>query len=157
MGPGGIGIGTVGLAAGGAFVPLAITAGALYAGHALYESAKDLDTERARFRQLGLSGAQNAEAFNFVDKMRVFGSSKAENMRNFREAQGVFRESGLEGSEALEGAKLAAPVLAKLNLLAKAFGGENAEKLQTANMAMLRYVELSGGLKNAETDRKSVV
>lgn len=151
MGPGGIGIGTVGLAAGGAFVPLAITAGALYAGHALYESAKDLDTERARFRQLGLSGAQNAEAFNFVDKMRVFGSSKAENMRNFREAQGVFRESGLEGSEALEGAKLAAPVLAKLNLLAKAFGGENAEKLQTANMAMLRYVELSGGLKNAET------
>ena len=55
MGPGGIGMGTVGMAAGDAFVPLAITAGLLYAGKSLFESAKDLDTEKQRFKLFGLS------------------------------------------------------------------------------------------------------
>ena len=149
MGPNGFGVGTVGMAAGDAFVPLAIGAGMLYAGHSLYEAAKDLDTERVRFRQFGLTAAQNAEAFNYVDGMRVYGSTRAENMRNFREAQGVFRESGESESAALAGAKLAAPVLSQLNFLAEALGGENGAKMATANMAMLRYVELSGGLKSA--------
>jgi len=149
MGPGGIGLGTVGMAAGDAFIPLAIAAGMGYAGHALYESAKDLDTERARFRMFGLSPGQNSEAFNYVDGMRVYGSTRAENMRNFREAQGVFRESGESDSSALAGAKLAAPVLSQLNFLASAMGGDSDGKMATANMAMLRYVELSGGLKSA--------
>ena len=151
MGPGGIGLGTVGVAAGGAFLPLAATAAGIYGMHAAYESAKDLNTERARFQLFGLSGAQNAEAFNFVDGMRVYGTTRAENMRNFREAQGVFRESGLGDGEALAGAKIAAPTLAKLDFLAKALGGESGAKMQTANMAMLRYIELSGGLKDAGT------
>jgi hypothetical protein len=151
MGPGGIGIGTVGIAAGGAFLPLAATAAGIYGMHAAYESAKDLNTERARFQLFGLSGAQNAEAFRFVDGMRVYGTTRAENMRNFREAQGVFRESGLGDGEALAGAKIAAPTLAKLDFLAKALGGESGAKMQTANMAMLRYIELSGGLKDAAT------
>lgn len=151
MGPGGIGIGTVGMAAGDAFVPLAIAAGMGYAGHALYESAKDLDTERARFKLFGLSAAQNADAFNYVDSMRIYGTTRAENMRNFREAQGVFRESGENDETALKGAKLAAPVLSKLNFLASSLDEESAAKMKTANMAMLRYVEMSGGLSNAET------
>ncbi len=150
MGPGGLGVGTVGLAAGDAFVPLAVTMGALYAGHSLFEAAKDLDTERARFRLFGLSDAQNADAFKYVDGMRVYGSTRAENMRNFREAQGVFRESGESDSSALAGAKLAAPVLSQLDFLSSALDGESAVKMKTANMAMLRYVELSGGLKSAE-------
>lgn len=149
MGPGGIGVGTVGLAAGDAFVPLAVAAGMAYAGHALYESAKDLDTERARFKLFGLSQAQNTEAFNYVDGMRVYGSTRAENMRNFREAQGVFRESGESDSSALAGAKLAAPVLSQLNFLASSLDDESAAKMKTANMAMLRYVEMSGGLSSA--------
>jgi len=151
LGPGGLGVGTVGIAAGGAWLPLAVGAAGVYGMHASYESAKDLDTERQRFRLLGLSGAQNADAFQFVDGMRAYGTTRAENMRAFREAQGVFRESGLSDGHALEGAKLAAPVLAKLDFLAKALGGESAAKMQTANMAMLRYVELSGGLKDAST------
>lgn len=149
MGRGGIGLGTVGMAAGDAFIPLAIAAGMGYAGHALYESAKDLDTERARFRMFGLSAGQNREAFDYVDGMKVYGSTRAENMRNFREAQGVFRESGESDSQALAGAKLAAPVLSQLNFLASAMGGDSEGKMATANMAMLRYVELSGGLKSA--------
>jgi hypothetical protein len=151
VGPGGLGVGTVGLAAGDAFVPLAIAAGIGYGGHALYESAKDLDTERARFRLFGMTEAQNSEAFRYVAGMRVYGSTQAENMRNFREAQGVFREGGLSGSEALAGAKLAAPVLSKLDFLASSLGVESAARMQTANMSMLRYVEMSGGLKDAQT------
>lgn len=151
MGPGGLGVGTVGLAAGDAFIPLAVAMGMGYAGHSLYESAKDLDTERARFRLFGLSGAQNDEAFKYVDGMRVYGSTRAENMRNFREAQGVFRESGESDSSALAGAKLAAPVLSQLNFLASSMDDESAAKMRTANMAMLRYVEMSGGLKSADS------
>jgi hypothetical protein len=149
MGPGGVGIGTVGMAAGDAFIPLAITAGVAYAGHALYESAKDLDTERARFKLFGLSAAQNADAFSYVDNMKVYGTTRAENMRNFREAQGVFRESGDGDATALKGAKLAAPVLSQLNFLASSLDEESAAKMKTANMAMLRYVEMSGGLSSA--------
>lgn len=149
MGPGGIGLGTVGMAAGDAFVPLAITAGLVYAGHSLFEAAKDLDTERARFKLFGLSASQNADAFQYVDGMRVYGATRTENMRNFREAQGVFRESGESDSRALAGAKLAAPVLSQLNFLASSLDEESAAKMKTANMAMLRYVEMSGGLSSA--------
>jgi hypothetical protein len=151
MGPGGIGVGTIGMAAGDAFVPLAVAMGMMYAGHATYESAKELDTERARFRLFGLSDAQNSEAFRFVDGMRVYGSTRATNMRNFREAQGVFREAGESDSSALAGAKLATPVLSQLDFLASSLDGESAAKMRTANMAMLRYVEMSGGLKDAST------
>lgn len=150
MGPRGIGIGTVGMAAGDAFVPLAITAAALYGGHSLYSSAKDLNTEMQRFKLFGLSDAQNNEAFDFVNGMRVYGTTRAENMRNFREAQGVFRESGESDSKALYGAKLAAPVMAKLHFLESTLGGEEGAKLASANLAMLRYIELSGGVNSAE-------
>ena len=151
MGPGGIGVGTVGMAAGDAFLPLAAGMAATWAGKALYDSAKDLDTERTRFKLLGLSAAQNADAFRFVDGMRVYGSTRAENMRNFREAQGVFRESGESDVRALAGAKIAAPVLSQLNFLAESMGGEKGAAMAASNMAMLRYVELSGGLKDAAT------
>lgn len=150
MGPNGVGIGTVGMAAGDAFVPLAVTAGLLYGGHALYESAKDLNTEMQRFKLFGLGDKINEEAFKFVRGMRVYGTTQAENMRNFREAQGVFRESGLNDSEALEGAKLAAPVLARLDFLSESLDENSKATMKTANMAMLRYVELSGGLKSPQ-------
>lgn len=150
MGPGGIGLGTVGMAAGDAFVPLAITAGAIYAGKSLFDAAKGLDTEHQRFKLFGMSEAQNAEAFKFADNMHVYGMSRTDNMRNFREAQGVFREAGLEGSEALAGAKLAAPILSKLNALDGALDDESAARSHSSNLAMLRYVESAGGLKSQE-------
>ncbi|MDB6104037.1 MAG: putative phage-related tail protein [Gammaproteobacteria bacterium] len=151
MGPGGIGLGTAGMAAGDWFWPLAATGAAIYGGKALYESAKDLDTERQRFKLFGLSQAQNREAFRYVAGMNVYGTTQTERMRAFRESQGVFRESGLNDSRALEGAKLASPVLAKLDFLASSLDDESAAKLHTANLAMLRYVESSGGLTDAKT------
>lgn len=154
MGAGGIGIGTVGLAAGDAFVPLAVTAGLIYAGKSLFESAKDLDTERQRFKLFGLTARQNEEAFKFAAGMRVYGMTQTENLRNFREAQGVFREAGLPGSSALEGAKIAAPILSKINALDASLDDESAARSHSSNLAMLRWVEAAGGLKSqAEFNR----
>lgn len=150
MGPSGIGIGSIGVAAGDAFVPLAVTAGLLYAGKSLFESAKALDTEKQRFKMFGLSDAQNNEAFKFAAGMHIYGSTQTENLRNFREAQGVFREAGLPGSEALAGAKLAAPILSKLNALDSALDDESKAKSATSNLAMLRFVESAGGLKSQD-------
>jgi hypothetical protein len=154
MGPGGIGMGTIGMAAGDAFVPLAVTAAAIYAGKSLFDSAKELDTERQRFKLFGLSDDQNNEAFKFAAGMRVYGSTEIENLRNFREAQGVFREAGLGGSDALAGAKLAAPILSKLNALDGSLDDESAARSAASNLSMLRFVESAGGLKSqAEFNR----
>jgi hypothetical protein len=71
-------------------------------------------------------------------------------MRNFRESQGVFREAGLDGSSALDGAKLAAPILSKLNALDGALDEESAARSHSSNLAMLRYIESAGGLKSQE-------
>lgn len=148
MGPGGIGVGTVGMSAGGAFVPIAIGAAMAYGGHALYEAAKDLDTEKQRFKLFGLSNAQNEDAFKFVGGMNAYGTTQAQNMKAFREAQGVFRESGATDGDALKSAKLMAPMMAKLEFASAALDGESQAKLKTANMSMLRYVEMSGGVKS---------
>jgi hypothetical protein len=150
MGPGGVGIGSVGMAAGDAFVPLAVTAGLIYGGHSLYESAKALNTEVTRFKLFGMGDKLNAEAQKFVAGMHVYGSTQTDNMRHFREAQGVFRESGLNDSSALEGAKLAAPFLAKIAFATEAMDDEAKGKLRTSGLSMLRWVEMSGGLKSPE-------
>ena len=149
LGSGGIGMGTVGMAAGDAFVPLAVGASMVWGGHALYESAKDLNTEMQRFKLYGLGDKLNNEAFGFVKGMRIYGSTQSENMKNFREAQGVFRESGLNDSEALAGAKLAAPILAKIAFATNSMDDESQAKLRTSSMSMMRWVEMSGGLKSA--------
>jgi hypothetical protein len=154
FGSGGFGVGSVGMAAGDALIPLAVSAGIIYAGKSLFEAAKDLDTERQRFKLFGLTQAQNQDAFNFVDRLNIGGTTRAENMRAFTEAQGVFRESGEDGATALRGAKLATPILAKLNFLASTLDEESAAKMKTANMAMLRYVESSGGVNSPEEFRR---
>lgn len=154
MGPGGIGLGTAGMAAGDWFWPLAATGAAVYGGKALFESAKDLDTEKQRFMLLGLSRAQNAEAFKFVRDNTIFGTTQLERLSAFREAQGVGREAGLPGSRALDFAKLASPVLAKLDALGQGLDEEGKGALHQSNIALLRFVEQSGGLKGpAEFNR----
>lgn len=148
MGPGGIGVGTIGMSAGDAFVPIAISAAAIYGGKALYESAKDLNSEQQRFKLLGLTDAQNAEAFRFAQSLKIFGTTQVERVAAFREAQGVGRESGLEGSSALDFAKLATPILARLDALGKGLDEESAAALHSSNIALLRFDEQAGGLNN---------
>jgi hypothetical protein len=144
------GWGAAGAALGGGRIwRLAPGAGAVYGGMSLFESAKQLNSEQARFRLFGLSEAQNQEAFRYTQNLQVYGTNQIERLAAMREAQGVFRESGLKGSAALAGAKLAAPVLAKLDFLASSLDDESQARMHTANLSMLRYVESSGGLKSA--------
>lgn len=150
MGPGGVGIGTVGMAAGDAFVPLAVTGAMVWGAHSLYESAKDLNTEMQRFKLFGLSDKLNQEAFSFVAGMKAYGLTQAENMRNFRESQGVFRESGMDDAHALEAAKTMAPILGQIDFASKSLDSESASKVHTQKRAMIRWIEMSGGLQSPE-------
>lgn len=110
------------------------------------EEAIQLDKQISKFKLFGMGDRVNAEAVSFAKGMNILGSSYTENMKLMIEAQGVFRESGIGGSAALEGAKLAAPMLAKIAFATKSLDDDSAAKLTTSAMAMLRYVEDSGGL-----------
>lgn len=112
------------------------------------EEANKFDQQVQKFKLFGMGDKVNAEAVKFAKGMNIMGSSYTENMKLFIEAQGVFRESGIGGSEALDGAKLAAPLLAKIAFSTSSLDGESAAKLRASSMAMLRYVEDSGGLKS---------
>ena len=114
------------------------------------EEAKKFEQQIGKFKLFGMSDAQNSQALNFAKNMNVMGSSIRENMKIMTEAQGVFRESGLPGSGALGGAQLAAPYLAKINFAASTLDPGTAAKLTHNNMAMLRYVEMSGGLASPQ-------
>ena len=151
VGPNGFGIGGVGMAMGtNMLVPLAAAGAAVYIGHKFYDSAKDLQTEQARFRLYGLSDEQNRSAYDFAHKMRAFGTSETQTMHYMNEAQGVFRESGASGEHALEGAKMAAPFLAKMMAASSILSSESKAKLEHESLAMLRAVELQGGAKNPD-------
>lgn len=114
------------------------------------EEAKKFDQAVGKFKLFGMGDAVNSEAVKFAKGMKVMGSSYTENMKLITEAQGVFRESGLSGMEALSGAKLAAPMLAKIAFATSALDEESAAKMKTSSLAMLRYVEMSGGLQSPQ-------
>ncbi|CBJ38339.1 Putative phage-related tail protein [Ralstonia solanacearum CMR15] len=151
VGPGGVGLSAVGLGmAGNMLVPLAAAGATIYVGKQLYDSAKDLQTEQARFRLFGLSDTQNKSAYQFAHNMRAYGTSEIQAMHYMNEAQAVFRESGESGENALAGAKMAAPFLAKMMAASSILSEESKAKLQHESLAMLRAVELQGGAKKPE-------
>jgi hypothetical protein len=118
------------------------------------EEAKKFDQALGKFKLLGLSDDQNADAVKFVRAMDTMGTSYVENMKLMTEAQGVFRESGLKGDHALAGAKLATPMLAKIQFASSALDGESQARMHTQSLAMLRFVEMRGGLKDADSFNK---
>lgn len=115
------------------------------------EEAKKFEQALGKFKLLGLSDAQNADAVKFVRSMDTMGTSYVENMKLMTEAQGVFRESGLAGAHALEGAKIATPMLAKIQFASESLDEESKARMHTQSLAMLRFVEMRGGLKDAAT------
>ena len=115
------------------------------------DKAKKFEQEVSKFKLYGLGDAVTQEAASYAKAMKVMGGSATENMALVVEAQGIFRESGLSGSAALEGAKLAAPMLAKIAFATESLGDETKSKMRTQAMAMMRFVELRGGLKDAAT------
>lgn len=122
--------------------------GLLHMFKAPLEEAKKFETQVAKLSLYGMSDAVNREAVQFVRGMDIIGTSLTEKMRLFNEAQGVFRESGMDGSAALYGAKIASPVLAKIHFATAALDEESQAKMNTSSMAMMRYIEDSGGLKS---------
>jgi len=114
------------------------------------DEAKKFQTEMAKFSLYGMSEQVNADAERFVKGMNSMGTSITENMKLFTEAQGVFRESGMDGMVALDGAKIAAPILSKIAYATSGLSEESQAKMKTSSMAMLRYIEDSGGLKSPQ-------
>jgi len=112
------------------------------------DAAKKWETAKANFSLFGMDSATNNEAFRFAQAMNIAGSTYVDNLHKMTEAQGAFRESGLTGPEALAGAKLAAPMLARLAVVAKAQGHEMTE---SDDASLIRAIEMSGGLKDAAT------
>jgi hypothetical protein len=110
------------------------------------DAASKWEKAKANFSLFGMTDKQNQEAFEFAKNMNIAGSSYVDNLKKMTEAQGVFRESGLSGSAALEGAKLASPMLAKLAVLSKASGKEMSH---ADEMNFLRAIEETGGLHSA--------
>jgi hypothetical protein len=146
IGPGGIGMSGVGLGFGaGALVPMAAGYGAYALGSASVKEAAEYQREQLQFSMFGMNASQNAEAKRFSERTQMPGASLIDKMRYMTESQGVFRESGISGDEALSGAKLVAPILAKLHFASLASGHEMDE---TEEKSMLRFVETRGGLKD---------
>lgn len=144
MGPGGVGLGTIGYGiGGGAMAAGAGVAATLYMEKALYDSAKDMQTEVARFSALGLGDKLNSDAVKFVTGMKTYGTSMSQNMALFRDAQTIFRESG-----SLEHAELVTPVLSKMLLAQHVLFGENGGDRMSKFMDMLKVIELRKGLSS---------
>jgi hypothetical protein len=118
--------------------------------HSPIEEAAAYQQAQARFRQYGLTDAQNASAFAFAKRMNAPGASYTDALDYMTEAQGVFRESGLSGEDALRGAKMAAPLLAKMSFAASSLDAETQAKMHTQELSALRFAEMRGGLKSPE-------
>lgn len=145
MGPGGVGLGAIGygLGSGGVMAGVAGAAGVLYMEKAMYESAKDFQTEVARFKALGLGDELNKDAIKFVQGMRSYGTTMSQNMALFRDAQTIFRDSG-----SLHHAEVVTPVLSKMLLAQNVLFGENGGDRMSKFMDMLKVIELRKGLSS---------
>jgi hypothetical protein len=136
-----------GIAMGAAGLAMAGLTAAMVAG---INEARKFQIEVAKFSMFGMGDATNAQAQKFAENMRVVGTSATEAMHLMVEAQGVFRESGLNDETALRGAKMAAPMLGKIDFIGKTLDGESASKMHSSAQAMLRFIDMQGGLNDPE-------
>ncbi|MEH1299420.1 hypothetical protein V7I42_00260 [Raoultella ornithinolytica] len=126
-----------------------------YGGFSFMKSAVDAGAEYQtmvqKFKQFGMGDAAVSEAEKFAKGTQIVGSSTIDILRYFTEAQGVFREAGASTlEEQLKGARLAAPVMAKMQLAMQGLD-EHARAMTSAKqMDMLRFVEQAGGLQSAD-------
>lgn len=112
------------------------------------EQASDYQRAVAKFSLFGLGDKLNKQAIQFATSMNIVGTSMTQAVEFMTEAQGVFRESGLNGPEALAGAKLAAPILAKINFATASLDATSRARMATQSLDMLRFIESDGGLSS---------
>lgn len=115
------------------------------------DEAARYQTMTEKFRQFGMGQAATEEALRFAETTRVRGSSATDMLKYLVEAQGVFSESGRTSvEEQLRAAKLAAPVLARINFASRGLDEHQREASTAKQMDMLRFTETAGGLKSPE-------
>jgi hypothetical protein len=115
------------------------------------DEAAKYQTITEKFNQYGLGDAALKDAEKYAQATKVMGASNSDMLLYLTEAQGVFRESGASSLEdQLRGAKLAAPVMAKMNFAMTALDPHARAMAEAKQMDMLRFVEMAGGLKSAE-------
>ncbi len=130
---------------------LAIAYGGFEFMKSAVEAGAEYQTVTEKFRQFGLGDAALAEAEKFARSNQIMGSSTTDMLRYFTEAQGVFRESGKNTlDEQLAGAKMAAPMMAKIQFAMRGLSEKaRASMTEAKQMDMLRFVEQGGGLQSA--------
>jgi len=114
------------------------------------EQAMEYGREVSKLQQMGLGDKQIAEARKFSEATEIIGTSMQQRMRLFVEAQGSFRESGMEGSKALAAAKIMMPVLAQYEVASGLLGGETKARAQGSMRSLNKIVEIMGGLNDVE-------
>lgn len=137
------------LAAGGAAL-IGVGAFGLHGLRAATEEAEKFQTQVANLRTLGIGEAATRDAVKFVKSMDIMGVSWTEKMKLFGEAQGIFRQSGLSGPAQLAAAKLATPYLAQMRFANAALHPDKAGQLDSSSLAMMRFVEMRGGLNSPQ-------
>jgi len=113
---------------------------------------KSIEYERqlARLRQQGLGDHQIEEARKFADAQKVIGQSRLDMIRHFTEAQGSFRESGMDGAHALDAAKIMAPLLGTYESASDMLSGHSKAAAHQSMQNLNKTVELMGGLNDPE-------
>ena len=131
---------------------IAAGVGILAAFKPALEQAKLFQNELTRFSLYGMGDQANREAAKFAKSMNVAGSSYVDNMRLMTEAQGIFRESGKRTlAEQLQGAQIAAPILAKLSFIERGLSDDQRSLAHAQDLAMLRFIEARGGANDPRT------
>lgn len=113
------------------------------------DEAARYQTMTEKFKQFGMSQAATREAQRFAETASIRGSSTTDMLKYFMEAQGVFSESGAKSlDDQLRAAKMAAPVLARINFASRGLDEHQREVTVAKQMDMLRFTETAGGLKS---------
>ncbi|MEB5837017.1 hypothetical protein MXF26_12210 [Pantoea dispersa] len=147
--PGGGANGGGGYGAGHGMENLAIAYGGFQFMQSAVEAGAEYQTLLARFSAYGMGDAAVKEADKFAQATKVMGASKNDMLRFFVEAQGVFRESGeLTTEDQLKGARLAAPMMAKMQFAMASMDPAANHMTHAKEMDMLRFVEQAGGLNS---------
>lgn len=96
------------------------------------DEAAKYQTMTEKFNQYGMGEAARKDAESFAQTTKVLGTSTTDMLKYFTEAQGVFRESGAATlDEQLRAAKMAAPVLARINFASQGLD-EHSKEMTTA-------------------------